>query len=91
MQDVTYTNYAGRDLPVAELSEYRDESYSGTVVLTDPDDRARFETLLGHEVCFKRRGISIIGMMAEMSSRHTRARYDAEYSFTIRAIDSEVR
>ena len=31
------------------------------------------------------------GMMAEMSSRHTRARYDAEYSFTIRAIDSEVR
>ena len=61
------------------------------MVLTDPDDRARFETLLGHEVCFKRRGISIIGMMAEMSSRHTRARYDAEYSFTIRAIDSEVR
>lgn len=91
VQDVTYTHYAGRDLPVAELSEYRDENYSGTVVLTSPDDRARFEALLGHEVCFKRRGISAIGMMAEMSSRHTRARYDAEYSFTIRAIDSEVR
>ena len=91
VQDVTYTHYAGRDLPVAELSEYRDESYSGTVVLTDPADRARFEALLGHEVCFKRRGISVMGMMAEISSRHTRARYDAEYSFTIRAIDAEVR
>lgn len=91
VQDVTYTHYAGRDLPVAELSEYRDESYSGTVVLTDPDDRARFEALLGHEVCFKRRGISVTGMLAEISSRHTRAKYDAEYSFTIRAIDSEVR
>lgn len=91
VQDVTYTHYAGRDLPVAELSEYRDESYSGTVVLTSPDDRARFEALLGHEVCFKRRGISVMGMMAEISSRHTRARYDAEYSFTIRAIDAEVR
>ena len=91
VQDVTYTHYAGRDLPVAELSEYRDESYSGTVVLTSPDDRARFEALLGHEVCYKRRGISVTGMMAELSSRHTRARYDAEYSFTIRAIDSEVR
>lgn len=91
VQDVTYTHYAGRDLPVAELSEYRDESYSGTVVLTSPDDRARFEALLGHEVCFKRRGISVTGMMAELSSRHTRARYDAEYSFTIRAIDAEVR
>lgn len=91
VQDVTYTHYAGRDLPVAELSEYRDESYSGTVVLTDPADRARFEALLGHEVCYKRRGISVMGMMAEMSSRHTRARYDAEYSFTIRAIDAEVR
>lgn len=91
VQDVTYTHYAGRDLPVAELSEYRDESYSGTVVLTDPADRARFEALLGHEVCYKRRGISVMGMMAELSSRHTRARYDAEYSFTIRAIDSEVR
>lgn len=91
VQDVTYTHYAGRDLPVAELSEYRDESYSGTVVLTDPDDRARFESLLGHEVCYKRRGISVMGMMAEISSRHTRARYDAEYSFTIRAIDAEVR
>lgn len=91
VQDVTYTHYAGRDLPVAELSEYRDESYSGTVVLTNPDDRARFEALLGHEVCYKRRGISVMGMMAEISSRHTRARYDAEYSFTIRAIDAEVR
>lgn len=91
VQDVTYTHYAGRDLPVAELSEYRDESYSGTVVLTDPADRTRFEALLGHEVCYKRRGISVMGMMAEMSSRHTRARYDAEYSFTIRAIDAEVR
>lgn len=91
VQDVTYTHYAGRDLPVAELSEYRDESYSGTVVLTSPDDRAQFEALLGHEVCFKRRGISVTGMMAELSSRHTRARYDAEYTFTIRAIDSEVR
>lgn len=91
VQDVTYTHYAGRDLPVAELSEYRDESYSGTVVLTDPADRARFEALLGHEVCYKRRGISVMGMMAEISSRHTRARYDAEYSFTIRAIDAEVR
>ena len=91
VQDVTYTHYAGRDLPVAELSEYRDESYSGTVVLTDPADRARFEALLGHEVCYKRRGISTMGMMAAISSRHTRARYDAEYSFTIRAIDSEVR
>lgn len=91
VQDVTYTHYAGRDLPVAELSEYRDESYSGTVVLTDPADRARFEALLGHEVCYKRRGISVMGMLAEISSRHTRARYDAEYSFTIRAIDAEVR
>lgn len=88
-QTVAYTHYSGRDWPVAEVSEYRDETYSVTVALTNAADQKNFEALLGREVCYKRRNQAVIGLLDAYTARHTRSKNIVEYACTIRRVDDE--
>lgn len=88
-QTVAYTHYSGRDWPVAEVSEYRDETYSVTVALTNTADQKNFEALLGREVCYKRRDQAVIGLLDAYTARHTRSKNMVEYAYTIRRVDDE--
>ncbi len=83
-QQVTYQHYAGRELPVADITEYSDEAY--TFAYSVLHDTGALRALLGKTVVIKTpRGECVIGVLESMP--YERDRWSTDYTLTIRAVD----
>lgn len=83
-QQIAYQHYAGRELPVADITEYADEAY--TFAYSVLHDTGALRGLLGKTVVIKTpRGECVIGVLESLP--YERDRWATDYTLTIRAID----
>lgn len=85
--DVAYQHYAGRRLPMAEIADYEDESYSFEYAFLDRAEAIAIRNaLLGHVVVLKTpHGECYIGILESMS--HSTDSIATDVQFTMRAVD----
>lgn len=84
--NVTYLHFAGRALPVAEIGEERDVSWSFAFSTTNRECAERMASLFARLVVYKDpRDGACVGVLEGQSRQSDR--YGWDFSYTIRAVD----
>ena len=84
--NVTYLHFAGRTLPVAEIGEERDVSWSFAFSTTNRECAERMASLFARLVVYKDpRDGACVGVLEGQSRQSDR--YGWDFSYTIRAVD----
>ena len=87
-RQIAYQHYSGRRLPVAEISEYEDETYSFEYSFFDRADALTVRALLGKVVALKTPyGECYVGVLE--STPHSTDWAGTDVSFSMRAVDYE--
>ena len=88
IRQIAYQHYSGRRLPVAEISEYEDETYSFEYSFFDRAEALTVRALLGKVVALKTPyGECYVGVLE--STPHSTDWAGTDVSFSIRAVDYE--
>lgn len=87
-RQIAYQHYSGRRLPVAEISEYEDETYSFEYSFFDRAEALTVRALLGKVVALKTPyGECYVGVLE--STPHSTDWAGTDVSFSMRAVDYE--